>query len=194
VGAGVRTGEEPHARRKATPVHHAAGQLSGRVAAHGARAAAGEAAHHRAYGDRRRLRSWVAFFVQRLRELGWLEGRDVAIEYRWAEGRSERYTEIAAEFVRLKVDVILTLNPRLSSQQSRPPRPSRFVYCWRRAPAPQVSSSSSSTSPIMSATSSSSSCSSIKGASPKAGPSSSTSSSASSSAPSITSPSAVFLP
>ena len=66
----------------------------------------------------------------------------------------------------------------------------------RRAPAPgpQVSSSSS-TSPIMSATSSSpSSCSSIKGASPKAGPSSSTSSSASSSAPSITSPSAVFLP
>jgi len=53
---------------------------------------------------------WVASFVQRLRELGWLEGRDVAIEYRWAEGRSERYTEIAAEFVCLKVDVILTHN------------------------------------------------------------------------------------
>ena len=53
---------------------------------------------------------WVASFVQRLRELGWLEGRDVVIEYRWAEGRSERYTEIAAEFVRLKVDVILTHN------------------------------------------------------------------------------------
>jgi putative ABC transport system substrate-binding protein len=53
---------------------------------------------------------WVASFVQRLRELGWLEGRDVAIEYRWAEGRSERYTEIVAEFVRLKVDVILTHN------------------------------------------------------------------------------------
>ena len=52
---------------------------------------------------------WVASFVQRLRELGWLEGRG-AIEYRWAEGRSERYTEIAAEFVRLKVDVILTHN------------------------------------------------------------------------------------
>src|SRR5262249_62173328 len=49
---------------------------------------------------------WVASFVQRLRELGWLEGRDVAIEYRWAEGRPERYAEIAAEFVRLKVDVI----------------------------------------------------------------------------------------
>ena len=51
---------------------------------------------------------WVAAFVQRLRELGWVEGRTVAIEYRWAEGRSERYAEIAAEFVRLKVDVIVT--------------------------------------------------------------------------------------
>jgi putative ABC transport system substrate-binding protein len=53
---------------------------------------------------------WVASFVQRLRELGWLEGRDVAIEYRWAEGRSERFAEIVAEFVRLKVDVIVTHN------------------------------------------------------------------------------------
>ena len=52
---------------------------------------------------------WTAAFVQRLRELGWIEGRTVAIEYRWAEGRSERFTEIAAEFVRLKVDVILTV-------------------------------------------------------------------------------------
>ena len=51
---------------------------------------------------------WVAPFVQRLRELGWSEGRSVAIEYRWAEGREERYAEIAAEFVRLKVDVIVT--------------------------------------------------------------------------------------
>jgi putative ABC transport system substrate-binding protein len=51
---------------------------------------------------------WTAAFVQRLRELGWIEGRTVAIEYRWAEGRPERYTEIAAEFVRLKVDVIVT--------------------------------------------------------------------------------------
>jgi ABC-type uncharacterized transport system substrate-binding protein len=51
---------------------------------------------------------WVAPFVQRLRELGWNEGRSVAIEYRWAEGREERYSEIAAEFVRIKVDVIVT--------------------------------------------------------------------------------------
>jgi putative ABC transport system substrate-binding protein len=51
---------------------------------------------------------WTTAFVQRLRELGWIEGRNVAIEYRWAEGRSERFPEIAAEFVRLKVDVIVT--------------------------------------------------------------------------------------
>jgi ABC-type uncharacterized transport system substrate-binding protein len=49
----------------------------------------------------------VAAFVQRLRELGWIEGRTVAIDYRWSEGRTDRYTEIAAEFVRLKVDVIV---------------------------------------------------------------------------------------
>jgi putative ABC transport system substrate-binding protein len=52
--------------------------------------------------------NFVATFAQRLHEFGWIEGRTVAIEYRWAEGRSERYAEIAAEFVRLKVDVIVT--------------------------------------------------------------------------------------
>src|SRR5215831_20268604 len=52
-------------------------------------------------------RAWVDAFVQRLRELGWIDGRPVAIEYRWGEGRAERYAEIAAEFARLKVDVIL---------------------------------------------------------------------------------------
>ena len=51
---------------------------------------------------------WTAAFVQRLRELGWIEGRTIAIEYRWAEGRAERYPEIATEFVRLKVDIIAT--------------------------------------------------------------------------------------
>jgi putative ABC transport system substrate-binding protein len=51
---------------------------------------------------------WTAAFVQRLRDLGWIEGRTVAIEYRWAEGRSERLAEIAAEFVRLKVDIVVT--------------------------------------------------------------------------------------
>jgi putative tryptophan/tyrosine transport system substrate-binding protein len=50
----------------------------------------------------------VASFGQRLRELGWTEGSNLAIEYRWAEGREERYSEIAAEFIKLKVDVIVT--------------------------------------------------------------------------------------
>ena len=51
---------------------------------------------------------WVAPFVQRLRELGRIEGRTVTIEYRWAEGREERIAQIAAEFVRLKVDIVVT--------------------------------------------------------------------------------------
>ena len=58
---------------------------------------------------------WFAAFVQRIRELGWIEGRTVAIEYRWAEGRIERYAEIAAEFVRLKVDVIVTVGIAVSA-------------------------------------------------------------------------------
>jgi hypothetical protein len=49
---------------------------------------------------------WVASFVQRLRELGWIDGRTVTVEVRWAEGRNERFPEIAAEFVQLKVDDI----------------------------------------------------------------------------------------
>ncbi len=52
---------------------------------------------------------WTAALVGRLRELGWIEGHTIAIEYRWSEGRPERYAEIAAEFVRLKVDVIVTV-------------------------------------------------------------------------------------
>jgi ABC-type uncharacterized transport system substrate-binding protein len=48
----------------------------------------------------------VAAFVQGLREFAWIDGRNLAIEYCWAEGRNERYAEIVAEFVRLKVDVI----------------------------------------------------------------------------------------
>src|SRR5262249_57427271 len=51
---------------------------------------------------------WITAFVQRLRELGWVDGRNIVIGYRWAEGRDERFAEIAAEFVRLKVGVIVT--------------------------------------------------------------------------------------
>ena len=58
---------------------------------------------------------WTSAFVERLRELGWTEGRTVSIEYRWSEGRTERYAEIAAEFVRLKVDVIVTVGTAVPS-------------------------------------------------------------------------------
>jgi len=59
---------------------------------------------------------WTAAFLQRLHELGWNEGRNVAIEYRWAEGRSERDAENAAEFVRLKVDIIVTVGGTIAKQ------------------------------------------------------------------------------
>ena len=63
---------------------------------------------------------WAAAFVRRLRELGWIENRTVAIEYRWGEGRDERFAEIAAEFIRLKVDVIVTVAtpPTIAAKQA----------------------------------------------------------------------------
>src|SRR5215831_17130748 len=51
---------------------------------------------------------FVGAFLQRLRGLGWIDGRDIAIEYRWAEGRDDRYAALAAEFVQRRVDVIVT--------------------------------------------------------------------------------------
>ena len=53
--------------------------------------------------------TWITAFVERLRELGWIEGRTITIVYRWAEGRPERFAEIAREFVQLKVDVIFAV-------------------------------------------------------------------------------------
>jgi ABC-type uncharacterized transport system substrate-binding protein len=63
---------------------------------------------------------WVVAFERRLRELGWSEDRTITIEYRWAEGRSDRFDEIAAEFVRLKVNVIVTYAtaPTLAAKQA----------------------------------------------------------------------------
>src|SRR5262249_46275431 len=58
---------------------------------------------------------WFAAFVQRLRELGWIEGRTVALESRWAEGRDARFAEITAEFVRMKVEVSVTTGAALLS-------------------------------------------------------------------------------
>ena len=68
-------------------------------------------------------------FEQRLRELGWIPGRTVAIEYRSAEGRTERFTEIATEFVRLKVSVIVTVgaSPTLAAQQTTSRIPIVFI-------------------------------------------------------------------
>jgi hypothetical protein len=62
----------------------------------------------RRHGCAEKSDSWQFAWLLRLHELGWIEGRTVAIEYRWAEGRNERYAEIGAEFVRIKVDVIVT--------------------------------------------------------------------------------------
>jgi ABC-type uncharacterized transport system substrate-binding protein len=59
---------------------------------------------------------WTAAFVQRMAGLGWVEGRTVAIEYRWAEGSSSRYEEIAAEFARLKVSAIVTVGGDAAKQ------------------------------------------------------------------------------
>jgi putative ABC transport system substrate-binding protein len=59
-------------------------------------------------------RPWIDAFVTRLRELGWIEGRTVTIEYRWTEGRPERVAEIAAEFVQRKVDVIVSNGPSIA--------------------------------------------------------------------------------
>jgi putative ABC transport system substrate-binding protein len=58
---------------------------------------------------------WTTAFAGRLRELGWIEGRTIAIEYRWSEGRPKRVAEIAAELVRLKVDVIVTMGSAVAT-------------------------------------------------------------------------------
>jgi ABC-type uncharacterized transport system substrate-binding protein len=102
------------------------------------------------------MSQWVAAFLQRLRDLDWIEGRTVAIEYRWAEGRSSRAAEIAAEFVRLKVDVIVTYatSPALAAKQATSVIPIVFAAagdpvgaglvdcppCARVAPAPRARS------------------------------------------------------
>jgi putative ABC transport system substrate-binding protein len=64
--------------------------------------------------------AWTKPFLRGLDELGWAEGRNVAIEYRWGEGRNDRFAEIAAEFVRLNIDVIVTYSaaPVLAAKQA----------------------------------------------------------------------------
>ena len=50
-------------------------------------------------------------FARRLRELGYVEGKNIVIEYRYAEGKRERLPDLAAELVSLKVDVIVAFSP-----------------------------------------------------------------------------------
>ena len=71
----------------------------------------------------------VAAFVRRLHDLGWIEGRTIAIEYRWADGRSERLAEIAAEFAQLKVDIIVTAGTPavMAAKQAAPVVPIVFA-------------------------------------------------------------------
>src|ERR1700730_9751169 len=72
---------------------------------------------------------WTAAFVRRLHELGWIEGSAVEIEYRWAERHAERYSEFAADLVRLKVSVILTSStpPTIAAKQATSVVPIVFV-------------------------------------------------------------------
>jgi putative ABC transport system substrate-binding protein len=58
-------------------------------------------------------------FLEGLRELGWVEGRNIAIEYRWTEGRAERLPDLVAELVRLKVDVIYTPGSNAAAQAAK---------------------------------------------------------------------------
>jgi putative tryptophan/tyrosine transport system substrate-binding protein len=95
---------------EAAGVHQGAWGHRGWLAACRARAATSKVAGHGFLGPTS-LSAWSVYvpaFIQRLGELGWIDGRTVAIEYRWADGREERYAEIAAEFARNKVNVIVT--------------------------------------------------------------------------------------
>jgi ABC-type uncharacterized transport system substrate-binding protein len=100
-----RRGEGAH---EAARVRHVSRRRGG-VAARGAGAAKEAPDHWIAWGATSSAQAqWTAAFVQRLRELGWVEGQTISIEYRWAEGRFEHSPAIIAEFVRLKVDIIVT--------------------------------------------------------------------------------------
>ena len=70
----------------------------------------------------------VAAFRQGLRELGYAEGKNIVVDYRYAEGNADREPELAAELVRLKVDVIVTGGQQRPAQRRKPPR--RFPSSW----------------------------------------------------------------
>ena len=77
-------------------------------------------------------------FLQRLRELGWSEDRTVAIEHRWAQGRPERVAEIAAEFVSLQVNVIVTNSSNNSIAMKRATQSSQSSSLFQGTPSALV--------------------------------------------------------
>jgi putative ABC transport system substrate-binding protein len=72
---------------------------------------------------------WAVPMVRRLRELNWIEGRNIVIEYRWAEGRAERAAEVASEFVRSRVDVIVTIGTRTTTAAKAATSLIPIVFC-----------------------------------------------------------------
>ena len=116
------------AGQEAARVQDVARRRGGDVAIRRACATGGTAGHRIAGSDTAAAQGeWTAAFVQRLRELGWDEGRNIVIEYRWGEGRSERFTEIAAEFVQRKVTLILTHTPPTLAASGRSTIPIVFA-------------------------------------------------------------------
>src|SRR5262245_889081 len=104
---------KPH---RTTKILSDARRRGGDVAARGARAAAGEATDYRVPGRGSYGVECIHHgFCGATACTRWIEGRTIAIEYRWSEGRPERVAEIAAEFVRLKVDVIVTNGPAVAT-------------------------------------------------------------------------------
>jgi len=82
--------------------------IAGRCAAQGQQRAKLPVVGFLVAGSQASHGAWVAGFAQRLSELGWTDGRNVTIEYRWAAGDNQRMAEFAGEFVERKVDVIVT--------------------------------------------------------------------------------------
>ena len=104
----------------------------GCVAGRGGGTEAGQDADHRSSGGRHACGREPAGrrSCECLGELGWIEGRTVAIEYRWAEGRSARLAEIAVEFVGLNVDVVLATGtaPAFAAKQATSVIPIVFAF------------------------------------------------------------------